>query len=220
MFGPLHVLVDDRDGSHSGMVPRHRKADGPRPSHQTNFGMAQRSTEELESGLDEVRRSPKDGGRLELIVARPSAGERAVLDIAHLDEVEGLMGDNWRTRGSRSHPEGLAHTDRQITLMNARAAQFLAGSRDRWALAGDQLYVDLDVSADNLPAGTRLAIGDAILEVTAAPHRGCAKFTHRFGEWATAFVNSPDGSALRLRGINASVVQSGRIATGDTIHQR
>jgi len=177
------------------------------------------STEDLEAGLDEVRRSPCDGGTLELIVARPSLAERAVLDVGHLDEVEGLVGDNWRARGSRSHPEGLAHPDRQVTLMNARAADLVAGTRDRWGLAGDQLYVDLDLSTENLPPCTRLAIGDAILEVTAAPHRGCAKFTNRFGEWATRFVNSPDGSALRLRGINAKVVQSGRITRGDAIHK-
>jgi MOSC domain-containing protein YiiM len=178
------------------------------------------STEELEAGLDEILRSPADEGTVELIVRRPAEGEREVLAEAELDLSEGLVGDNWRARGSRRMPDGSANPDAQLTLMNARTVDLVAaGDRERWALAGDQLYVDLDISHENLPAGTRLAIGSAVIEVTAEPHTGCAKFHARFGGDAHRFVNTKTHRHLRLRGLNAKIVQPGTVSRGDAIRK-
>jgi MOSC domain-containing protein YiiM len=171
----------------------------------------------LEAGLEAIRAAPRDGGVLAHIVARPAVGERVVLDVAQLDPEVGLVGDTWRVRGSRRTPDGAAHPGMQLTLMNARAAAVIAGTRERWGLAGDQLYVDLDLSVDNLPHGARLEIGDAVVEVTDQPHTGCAKFRQRFGADALRFVNSPVGRALRLRGMNARVLVGGRACVGDAV---
>ena len=170
---------------------------------------------ELEAGLDTIRQSPKDTGRLELIVRRPRVEEREVLEEGRLDLVEGLVGDNWRTRGSSRTADGSAHPDMQLNIMNARVIALLAPERERWQLAGDQLFLDLDLSDENLPPGTRLALGSAIIEVTAQPHNGCKKFAERFGKDAVVFVNSPLGKRLHMRGINAKVVQGGEIRVGD-----
>ena len=175
------------------------------------------TTTELEAGLDHIRQSPQDGGVLEMIVRRPSTDERELLHEGELDTAVGLIGDNWQTRGSNSMPDGSAHPDAQLTLMNSRAADLVAQSRDRWPLAGDQLYVDFDLSEANIPAGTRLEIGDAIVEVTAKPHTGCKKFVARFGLDAMKFVNSPEGKQLHLRGINTKIVQAGAIRIGDAV---
>jgi hypothetical protein len=173
------------------------------------------TTEELEAGLDEIRRSPKDEGILELIVRRPSLGEREVLDEGELDVAEGLVGDTWSTRGSRRSKDGLAHPDMQLNIMNSRVIALVAQARERWHLAGDQLFMDLDLSLENLPAGTRLALGSAVIEVTPEPHTGCQKFVSRFGTDAMKFVNSPLGRQLNLRGINAKVVAPGIIRVRD-----
>ncbi len=178
-----------------------------------------RSAAEFEAGLEEIRKSPTAEGALELIVRREDVGLREVLDEAALDLADGLVGDSWKRRGSRSTPDGSADPEAQLTLMNARAAALIAVDRDRWALAGDQLYVDLDLSVDNLPPGTQLAIGAAVLEVSTEPHTGCAKFSTRFGSAAIRFVNSPTGRALRLRGMNAKVVVPGTVRTGDRIRR-
>lgn len=174
---------------------------------------------ELEAGLDEIRRSPGDDGRIALIVRRPAVDAREVLAEAKLDPAEGLVGDNWRARGSKSTPDGAAHPEMQLNVMNARCIALLAQSRDRWPLAGDQLFLDLDLSAANLPAGTRLALGEAVIEITPPPHTGCSKFTERFGLEAMKFVNSPRGRELRLRGLNAKVVQAGVIRAGDRVRK-
>jgi hypothetical protein len=175
------------------------------------------TTEALEARLDHIRRSPKDEGVLEMIVRRPETDAREVLEEGSLDLVEGLVGDDWRARGSSLTADGSAHPDMQLNVMNARAIALLAQDRARWPLAGDQLYVDLDLSAENLPPGTRLAIGSSVIEVTARPHTGCAKFAARFGADAMAFVNSPVGKQLHLRGINAKVVQPGVVRVGDPV---
>ncbi|HYN83879.1 MAG TPA: hypothetical protein VER32_01415 [Pyrinomonadaceae bacterium] len=172
------------------------------------------TTEELEAGLDEIRLSPKDEGVLELIVRRPRVDEREVLEEAELDLTEGLVGDSWRERPSSRTPDGSPHPEMQLNIMNARAVALVAQGRERWPLAGDQLYLDLDLSEENLPAGTRLEIGTAVIEVTAQPHTGCKKFVSRFGPDAMKFVNSPAGKRLHLRGINAKVVRPGRIRVG------
>jgi MOSC domain-containing protein YiiM len=174
----------------------------------------------LEQGLDEIRRSPADRGRVELIIRRPAQNEREVLTEATLDCDEGLVGDTWLVRGNRHTPDGSAHPEEQVTLMNARAAALVAGGVERRGLAGDQLYVDLDLSEDNLAAGTRLELGSAVIEITAKPHTGCAKFADRFGRDALRFVNSPVGRQLRLRGANAKVVVAGTVRVGDEIRKR
>jgi hypothetical protein len=165
----------------------------------------------LEAGLDEVRRSPTDEGPVELIVRRPAEDQREILAEGHLDTARGLVGDAWLDDG--------ADPAAQVTVMNSRSAALVAVSRDRWPLAGDQIYVDLNLGFDNLPAGTRLAVGTAVLEVTGKPHRGCKKFAARFGLDALRFVNSDEGYALNLRGLNTRVVRSGVVRPGDTIRK-
>jgi hypothetical protein len=182
--------------------------------------MRQLTQEELEAGLAGIRRSPATEGTVELIVRRPGVDAREVLEEGRLTEEDGLVGDHWRARGSRSTPDGSADPECQLTLMNARLIDLLAGGdREAWPLAGDQLYVDLDLSLENLPAGTRLAVGTAVVEVTAPPHTGCAKFSARFGSPALRFVNSPEGRALRLRGVHARIVQPGEVRPGDAIRR-
>jgi hypothetical protein len=177
------------------------------------------STAELEAGLGEVRDSPSDGGTVELIVRRPAVGEREVLTAAALDAEAGLAGDTWPVRGSTRTADGSPHPDMQLTVMNSRAALLVAQEPGRRMLAGDQIYADLDLSPANLPPGTRLALGSAVIEVTGQPHLGCAKFAARFGQDAWRLVNSRAGRELRLRGLNARVVVSGTVRPGDTIRK-
>ncbi len=171
----------------------------------------------LEAGLDSVLGAPPDGGRLELIVRRPEEEQRELLEHARLDTDAGLIGDMWSRRPSSK--TGAPNPEAQVTMMSSRAAALVAGAgaHDAWAPAGDQLFADLDLSVANLPAGTRLAIGGAILQVTAEPHLGCGKFTRRFGVDAMKLVNSARGRELRLRGVNLRVVVPGAIAVGDRI---
>jgi len=176
-----------------------------------------RSPAELEAGLDGVRAAPRDEGTLELIVVRPVMEEREILDETQLDLELGVVGDHWLARGRTGGRP--ANPKAQVTLMSSRAAALVAGERERWPLAGDQLYVDLDLSDENLPPGTQLAVGDGVLEVTDEPHTGCKKFTARFGLDAMRFVNSPDGRALNLRGINARVVEAGTFRVGDPVRK-
>ena len=179
----------------------------------------QLTTAELKSGLSHVCQSPKDAGELALIVRRPSFEEREILEEGQLDLVEGLVGDNWRTRGSSRTEDGSAHPDMQLNVMNVRFTDLIAQDKERWQLAGDQLYVDMDLSEENLPAGTRLGVGTAVIEVTAQPHTGCKKFMARFGKDALAFVSTPQGKTLRLRGLNAKVIQPGTVRVGDTVRK-
>ncbi len=174
--------------------------------------------EALEAGLAEILDSPKDHGTLDLIVRRPVVDGREILAEAELSLTEGVVGDTWNQRGSKRTPDGSPHSDMQLNIINARLSRLVAGDvDDDRALAGDQLHVDLDISHENLPAGTRLAIGDAVIEVTDQPHTGCPKFAARFGATALRFVNIGVGKELRLRGLNAKVVKPGTIRVGDTI---
>ena len=169
----------------------------------------------LEHGLDHVRAAPRDVGTVELIVSRPATDAREVLEEGELSPEVGLVGDNWAARTGEEHPP----PDTQIGIMNVRYAELIAQGRDRWPLAGDQLYVDLDLSTENLPPGTQLALGTALLEVTEQLHTGCGKFSSRFGADALRLVNTPEGRELRLRGMYAKVVEAGTVSVGDKIRK-
>jgi MOSC domain-containing protein YiiM len=169
---------------------------------------------DLDVALQHLRQAPSDQGTVELIVRRPQVEERELLDEAELTLEDGLVGDCWARRGTRPNPKA------QITLMNARSTELVAGpDRNRWALAGDQFYVDFDLGDANVPAGTRIALGSAVVEATDLPHLGCEKFAKRFGADARAFVNSDEGVALNLRGINTRVVEAGTVRVGDTVRK-
>jgi hypothetical protein len=175
-------------------------------------------TAALEAGLDEIRSSPADLGTLDLIVRRPSVDGREVLDEVELSLTDGVVGDTWNARGSSRTEDGSSHPDMQLNVINSRLSRLVGGDDDQVrALSGDQLHVDLDLSLANLPPGTRLAIGEAVIEVTAQPHTGCVKFAARFGKQALRFVNVGVGKQLRLRGINAKVVTPGVIRRGDGV---
>lgn len=175
------------------------------------------SMPELEAGLEYIRQSPRDNGTLKMIVRRPNEDAREVVESAEIDLYQGLIGDNWKTRGSKRTSDGSANPNAQITVTNVRAIHLMAREMDRYPLAGDQLYVDMDLSDDNLPPGTRLRIGSVVLEVSADPHTGCNKFSARFGVEALKFVNSPEGKRLHLRGINTRVVEGGILHVGDAV---
>jgi MOSC domain-containing protein len=190
------------------------------PAVATLQNTRMRQTDELsrlEENLDHIRESPADHGTVELIARRPDVDEREVLTEARLDLNEGLIGDTWRARGSSRTADGGPSLDAQLTLMNARAAAAVAGERARWPLAGDQVYVDFDISRANLPPGSRVQIGSAVIEFSEPPHTGCAKFSARFGVDALKFVNSEVGRELRLRGANCRVVVAGIVRPGDAI---
>ena len=171
---------------------------------------------ELEAALDHLRDAPKDEGIVQLIVRRPRINEREVLEQAELDPFLGLIGDNWSVRGNSTTFDGSPNREMQINIMNSRVTALVAQDKHRWPLAGDQLYIDMDLSKENLPAGSRLAIGSAVLEVSPWPHTGCHKFVSRFGLDAMKFVNSRIGKQLCLRGINAKVVRAGVVKVGHT----
>ncbi len=177
------------------------------------------SLEQLLGHTDHIQQSPKQRGTLELIVRRPQTDLREVVQSAELDLQQGLVGDNWLARGSKKTGDGSAHPDMQLNLMNSRSIAAIAGDPGNWPLAGDQLFVDLDLSDNNLPPGTRLSIGSARIEITAMPHLGCLKFSRRFGADAVRFVNSDLGKLLNLRGVNARVVQPGSITRGDAVEK-
>ncbi len=173
------------------------------------------SVDELEQGVANILATPKDDGELKLIVRRPEVDQRETPEQARLDVEHGLVGDNWLARGSRHMPDGAADPEMQLNIMNTRVVHAVAGSEDRWALAGDQLYIDMDLSPENLPPGTQLQLGDAVVEITEPPHTGCKKFAARFGVDAMVFVNTGRGKELNFRGICAKVVTSGDVRVGD-----
>lgn len=173
----------------------------------------------FDAHLETVQAAPRDHGRLERIVRRPVVDERETLTEATLDTALGLIGDSWLARGNRHTVDHAADPDCQLTLMSTRVLEAIEPDRDRWPLAGDQLYVDFDLSVEGLPAGSRLAIGTAVLEISDKPHTGCAKFSARFGSDALRWINSPVGRAHRMRGLNARVVQGGSIREGDAVRR-
>lgn len=176
-----------------------------------------RALAQLEAETGHVLEAPADRGALEMIVIRPGIGERVVLEAAELHPDHGVVGDSWRSRGSSRTEDGSSHRDMQLNIISSRVLELIAGGRHRWPLAGDQLCVDLDLSEQNLPPWTKLRIGDATIEITDQPHTGCRKFSSRYGVDALRWVNSADGKALRLRGVNARVVEPGEIRRGDPV---
>jgi MOSC domain-containing protein YiiM len=177
--------------------------------------MTHRTAAELEQGMGDVTAAPRDEGQVRLIVRRTGKGQREVLAVGELDREVGLVGDDWVNRPSRATGQPSPYA--QVTVMNARFAELIAGEAGprAWAQAGDQLYIDLDLSQENLPPGSRLAVGRAVIEISAEPHTGCAQFSARFGLDALRIANSELGRALRLRGANAVVVEPGMVRTGD-----
>ena len=173
-----------------------------------------RSTAELEALLDEILQAPQDAGPIEMIVRRPGENQREVIQSGELSPETGLGGDNW---SARVGGDGQPHRETQLTLMNARVADAVAVSRDRWPLAGDQIYVDMDISHENLPAGSRIRVGEAVVEISEVPHTGCDKFAGRFGAEALRFANVGVGRDNRFRGVNAFVVEGGSVAVGDKV---
>jgi len=174
---------------------------------------------ELELGIDEIKDSPKDNGVLEMIVCRPETETREIINAGEINLENGLAGDNWKARGNDHTPDGSADPEAQITLMNSRVIQLLSGDKKDWQWAGDQLFVDMDLSIDNLPPHSRIQIGSVILEISAKPHTGCKKFSGRFGIEALEFISTPLGKALRMRGVNAKVIQAGEIKVGDVVRK-
>ena len=155
-----------------------------------------------------------------MIVQRPDVDQRKVVAEGTLDVAAGLVGDSWQSRGSTRTPDGGPNPDAQVTIINSRLIALIAQTEDRWPLAGDQLVIDLDMSMDNLPTGTQISIGSAVIEVSEEPHTGCSKFAQRFGHDALRFISTPTGQAMRLRGVNTRVIQSGPIRIGDTATKR
>ncbi len=181
-----------------------------------SVGTVQHATlEELEAGLDHIRESPADGGPVRMIVRRPEVDAREVIAEGELDVAVGLVGDSWKDRGSTVTPTGGPNIAAQITIINSRLLSLLAQSEERWPLAGDQLVIDIDMSEENLPAGARLSIGSAVIEISKEPHTGCRKFAERFGQDGLRFISTSMGRQMRMRGINTRVVQSGTIRVGD-----
>ncbi len=176
-----------------------------------------RTPDELKAGLADILQSPRDTGRVDAIVVRPEPTSRLDLTSCRFDVVGGAVGDRWIGRFPSPPLPGMAEQASQVTLMNSRAVRLLAGDRNRWTLAGDQLYVDLHLGEDNLQSGDQLRIGSVVLEITPEPHNGCRKFAEHYGVAALAWVNSPEGKRLHLRGIHARVVQSGEIRAGDAV---
>jgi MOSC domain-containing protein YiiM len=178
-----------------------------------------KSLVEMESHLEMIKQSPSTEGTVEMIVSRPITEGREVMEHCELNMQTGLVGDNWQTRGDKHTADGSADKGRQLTLMNARAISAITESEERWPEAGDQFFVDFDLSLENLPHGTRLSLGQAVIEVTPLPHLGCSKFGKRFGKEANTFVNSAVGKMLNLRGINATVIKAGVVSKGDVVRK-
>ena len=174
--------------------------------------------EDLDARLPELRALDAAEGTLELIVRRPSEGDRELPATAEISLEAGLVGDRWRASAHRDEA-GAVSRENQLTLMSIRMLELIA-EPERWPLSGDNLLVDMGLAMESLPIGSRLAIGEeVVVQISEVPHTGCAKFSARFGSDALRFVNSPEGRVLRLRGVNAHVIEPGTVSTGDAIRR-
>ena len=177
------------------------------------------SKAELEAQLPEIQAAPKLRGSLDLIVIRPAVDQRKVLKSAELCLERGLIGDSWITRSSRHTSDKSPWIEMQLNIMSSRVIQAVTGDLKRWPLAGDQLFIDLDLSLENLPIGSQISIGETIIEVTAPPHTACKKFRVRYGDDAFRFINNPATKNMRLRGLNAKIIRGGTIESGSIVHK-
>ncbi len=177
--------------------------------------MTYQTAEQLEAGMAGVLDAPSEEGPVRLVVRRPGRGQREILEEGQLDTERGLIGDDWINRPGMNRDTPSPHA--QVTVMNARVAELISGDPEpaTWAQCGDQLYVDLDISEANMPTGTRFSVGDAVLEVQAEPHTGCVQFRSWWGGDALRHISTTEGQALRMRGVNTRVVQSGTVRPGD-----
>ena len=176
-----------------------------------------RSRGELEAAIPDILAAPKLAGAVEMIVVRPAAGLRETPGRVGVSLEGGVAGDHWAKGCWRTTDAGEPHPDVQICMMSARTIRAIAGEPEHWPAAGDNLFLDMDLSPANMPPGTRFAIGTAGFVVTAEPHDGCQSFIDRYGRDACLFVNTGRGRALRLRGIYARVTRDGEIAVGDRV---
>lgn len=172
------------------------------------------TTAELENNLHYILSSPKDAGRVESIIVRRRKNERELRKEVFLSLEKGVEGDRWFDL-SKGEPD----PRRQLTIINSRLIKLLAQSEDRLCLAGDNLITDFDLSVSNLPVGQRLTIGNVIIEISDVPHTGCLKFAERYGNDSVEFINAPERSNLRLRGVYAKFLNSGLIYLGDSINK-
>lgn len=177
------------------------------------------TTEQIEAGLSHILASPQDQGTLEAIVIRPEENERELRKLVYLTPECGVEGDRWATSSSLRLADGRPDPRVQVSLMNFRILRMIAGDEDRMCLAGDNLIVDLDLREANVPVGQKLAIGEAVVQVTEVPHTGCKKFANRYGEDATRFINAAERKSLHLRGLYARVLQAGTVQVGDVIRK-
>jgi MOSC domain-containing protein YiiM len=168
-----------------------------------------RSLAELEEGFAKLPAPPPDEGRLRLIVCRHAPGVHEAQDRVRLTPEQGVPGDEWNRRPPLK-PEA------QLTVMRRDVAELVAHGQPLTE-PGDNLIVDLDISSPNLPVGTRLRIGSAVVEVSPKPHDGCQKFARRFGDAALRFVNAPATRHLNLRGIYWRVLEAGEVAVDAAI---
>lgn len=169
-----------------------------------------RTWAELESGLQALPPAPRDLGRVTAIIRRPEPQQRESLESVDLSVEAGIPGDAWNRAPTKS-PEG------QLAVMNTAIARLIANGQDL-VVFGDNLFVDLDLSAASLPSGSRLSVGNAIVEVTPLPHNGCKKFHARFGPDALRLVQAPGTRAQNYRGIYWKVVTSGQVQVGAPVH--
>jgi hypothetical protein len=176
-----------------------------------------RSLAELQQGLPVILAAPKDEGVLRAIVVRPAHGERLTPGASEVSLARGVHGDHWEKGCWRTTEDGRPDPDVQICIMSARCIELIAGPIENWPPAGDNLFIDMDLTPANMPPGQRFSIGTALFEITAVPHNGCDQFIARFGRDAVLFVNTGEGKRLRLRGIYARVIRDGRIAAGDRV---
>lgn len=177
------------------------------------------SKEQIEARLDWIKASPADKGTLAGLCIRPELNQRRELESCLLSPEGGVEGDFWVRQCWKKLEDGSSDPIVQVAIMNARAVDVVAGSRDRWKLAGDQLFVDFDLSEDRIAPGDRLQIGEAVVEIAPIPHTGCDLFRDRYGMDAVKFINSKLGKSLRLRGVFAQIVRGGMVRLGDPVQK-